>query len=121
MSDGPQTSERRTLSAAPRSAPKPQHIARFRTLGKLGFPNVRREADALHRRWEAKRSSILLLTLGQGPGGQELLNRKRHLAANSRAATCRKASPQLWICAVRAVWRLLQRVRCANSLPPLDD
>ena len=52
MADGPQASERGTLSAAH----TPQPAARFRKLGKRCFPNFRREADALHKRWEARRS-----------------------------------------------------------------
>ena len=52
MSDGPQASERGTLSAAH----TPRHIARFRKSGKRRFPDFRREADAQQKRWEAKRS-----------------------------------------------------------------
>ena len=52
MSDGPQASERGTLSAVH----TPRHIARFRKSGKRRFPDFRREADALQKRWEAKRS-----------------------------------------------------------------
>ncbi len=66
MSDGPQASERGTLSAAPRNAPKPQPVARFRKPGKRRFPDFRREADALYKRWEAKRSHTLPLTSENG-------------------------------------------------------
>ena len=59
MSDGPLELERRSLSAAH----TPQPAARFRNLGKRGFPKLRREADALHQRWEAKRSGQMLLTV----------------------------------------------------------
>ena len=52
--------------AAPRNVPKSQHPARFRKLGKPRFPNFRREADALHPRWEAKRSRTLPLTSENG-------------------------------------------------------
>ena len=85
MSDGPQASECGTLSAAPRNAPKPQPVARFRKSGKRRFPDFRREADALHPRWEAKRSHTMLLTLGQGPDGQRLPDRKRQFAGTPRA------------------------------------
>ena len=50
------------IRAAPQW-PKPQYPARFRNLGKRGFPKLRREADALHQRWEAKRSAQMLLTV----------------------------------------------------------
>ena len=70
MSDGPQASERGTLSAAPRSAPKPQHIARFRKSGKRRFPDFRREADAQHKRWEARRPRTLPLTQKTGANGK---------------------------------------------------
>ena len=86
--DGHHNSERRSRSAAH----KPQHIARFRKLGKQGFPNFRREADALHQRWEAKRPRELLLILGQGPDSKWIPNGKRHLAGKSRAATFRKTA-----------------------------
>ena len=72
---------------APLPGPKPQHLARFRKIGKPGFPIFRREADAQHPRWEAKRSCEMLLTLGQGPDRQQLPNRKRQLPVNFRAAT----------------------------------
>ena len=62
MSDGPLEQERGSLSAAH----TPQPAARFRKLGKRGFPNLRREADALHQRWEAKRSPTLPLTSENG-------------------------------------------------------
>ncbi len=44
------------LEAPNRAAHTPQPAARFRKLGKRCFPNFRREADALHKRWEARRS-----------------------------------------------------------------
>ena len=47
-------------------APKPQYTARFRKSGKLRFPDLRREADAQHRRWEAKRPPTLPLTSENG-------------------------------------------------------
>jgi len=56
--------------AAPRNVPKSQHPARFRKLGKPRFPNLRREADALHPRWEAKRSRALPLTQKAGADGK---------------------------------------------------
>ncbi len=62
MSDGPLELERRSLSAAH----TPQPAARFRKLGKRGFPNLRREADGQHQRWEAKRSPTLPLTSEDG-------------------------------------------------------
>ncbi len=58
MSDGPPEPERRSLSAAH----KPQHIARFRKLGKRRFPILRREAASQHPRWEAKRPQTMSLT-----------------------------------------------------------
>ena len=54
MADGPQASERGTLSAAH----TPQPAARFR------------EADALHKRWEARRSRTLPLTQKTGADGK---------------------------------------------------
>ena len=66
MADGPQASERGTLSAAH----TPQPAARFRKLGKRCFPNFRREADALHKRWEARRSRTLPLTQKTGADGK---------------------------------------------------
>jgi len=67
---GPPQLERRSLSAAPRNAPKPQPTARFRKLGKLRFPNFRREADTQQKRWEAKRSRTLPLTQKTGANGK---------------------------------------------------
>ena len=52
---------RRPNVAETRAAPKPQHAARFRKLGKLRFPNLRREADGQQKRWEAKRSRQMSL------------------------------------------------------------
>ena len=66
MADGPQASERGTLSAAH----KPQPAARFRKSGKRCFPDFRREADALHKRWEARRSRTLPLTQKTGANGK---------------------------------------------------
>ena len=53
-----------------RAAHTPQHIARFRKPGKRRFPDFRREADALYRRWEAKRSHTLPLTRKTGANGK---------------------------------------------------
>jgi len=62
MSDGPLELERRSLSAAH----TPQPAARFRKLGKRGFPNLRREAASQQKRREAKRSRTLPLTSENG-------------------------------------------------------
>ncbi len=69
------------------AAHTPQHIARFRKLGKHRFPDFRREADALHRRWEAKRSREIVLTVRQGPNRSQHPHRKRHLAVTLSSPT----------------------------------
>ena len=60
-----------SLSEAPnRAAHKPQYIARFLLFQNPRFWNRRREADALHPRWEAKRPPTLPLTRKTGANGK---------------------------------------------------
>ena len=66
-----------------RAAHKPQPVARFRNLGKRGFPKLRREADALHQRWEAKRPRTLPLSQKTGVNGQV---QGRHVSEEQSAA-----------------------------------
>ena len=65
-----QARQRKYFAPPPGTPHKPQPAARFRKLGKRCFPNFRREADASHPRWEAKRPRKLPLTQKAGANGQ---------------------------------------------------
>ena len=63
----PITQVRQRHPTAPPPVPhKPQYLARFRNLGKRGFPKLRREAASPQKRWEAKRPRTLPLTSENG-------------------------------------------------------
>ena len=73
-----QARQRKYFAPPPGTPHKPQPAARFRKSGKRRFPGFRREADALHKRREAKQSRKM------PPTQEDTANRPKSLSPTTR-------------------------------------